>query len=65
MKAPAHLPLAVGHVRYLGDAVAVVVARSEYEAHDAADAVVVDIDPLPVVVDLEDAASDRVVIHAP
>ena len=63
MKAPAHLPLAVGKVAYLGDAVAVVVARSEYEAHDAADSVVVDYDPLPAVVDLDDALSDRVVIH--
>lgn len=63
MKAPAHLPVAVGKVTYLGDAVAVVVARSEYEAHDAAEAVVVDYEPLPAVVDLDDAASDRVVIH--
>ena len=63
MKAPAHLPLAIGKVNYLGDAVAVVVARSEYEAHDAAEAVVVEYEPLPVVVDLDDAASDRVVIH--
>jgi carbon-monoxide dehydrogenase large subunit len=63
MKAPVHLPLAVGKVHYAGDAVAVVVARSEYEAHDAVDTVVVDYEPLPVVLDLEDAASDRVVIH--
>ena len=63
MKAPAHLPLAVGKVNYLGDAVAVVLARTEYEAHDAAEAVVVDYDPLTAVVDLDDAASDRVVIH--
>jgi carbon-monoxide dehydrogenase large subunit len=63
MKAPNHLPVAVGKVCYVGDAVAVVLARSEYQAHDAADAVVVEYDPLPVVVDMEDAASDRVVIH--
>ncbi|MHB1711590.1 MAG: xanthine dehydrogenase family protein molybdopterin-binding subunit, partial [Acidimicrobiales bacterium] len=63
MSSPAHLPLAVGKVCYAGDAVAVVVARSEYQAHDAADAVVVDYDPLDAVVDLEDARSDRVVIH--
>jgi carbon-monoxide dehydrogenase large subunit len=63
MKNPAHLPLAVGKVAYVGDAVAVVVATSEYAAHDAAEAVVVDYEPLPAVVDLEDAASDRVVIH--
>jgi carbon-monoxide dehydrogenase large subunit len=63
MKAPAHLPVAVGKVNYVGDAVAVVLANSEYEAHDAADAVVVDYEPLEAVVDLEDAAADRVVIH--
>ena len=63
MKSPAHLPLAVGKVNYVGDAVAVVLARSEYEATDAAEAVVVDYEPLPAVVDIEDAASDRVVIH--
>ncbi|HUJ66982.1 MAG TPA: xanthine dehydrogenase family protein molybdopterin-binding subunit [Acidimicrobiales bacterium] len=64
MKAPAHLPMAVGEVCYVGDAVAVVLAQTEYEAHDAADAVVVEYDPLPVVVDLEDAASDRTLVHA-
>jgi aerobic carbon-monoxide dehydrogenase large subunit len=63
MKAPVHLPIAVRKVCYVGDAVAVVVARTEYEAHDAADIVAVEYEPLPVVVDLEDAASDRTVIH--
>jgi carbon-monoxide dehydrogenase large subunit len=63
MKNPTHLPLAVDKVCYVGDAVAVVVAESEYAAHDAADAVVVEYDPLPAVVNLEDARSDRVVIH--
>jgi carbon-monoxide dehydrogenase large subunit len=48
---------------YVGDAVAVVVAESEYAAQDAADAVVVEYDPLPAVVDLEDALSDRVLVH--
>jgi len=63
MKSPTHLPLAVDKVCYLGDAVAVVVAETEYQAKDAADAVIVEYDPLPAVVDLEDARSDRVVIH--
>jgi carbon-monoxide dehydrogenase large subunit len=63
MKNPPHLPLAVGKVAYVGDAVAVVVATSEYAAHDAAEAVVVEYDPLPAVFDIEDAATDRVVIH--
>ena len=63
MKAPAHVPLAVGKVNFAGEGVAVVLALSEYQAHDAADAVVVDYEPLPAVLDLEDAASDRAVIH--
>jgi aerobic carbon-monoxide dehydrogenase large subunit len=63
MKSPPHFPLASGKVCYVGDGVAVVVARSEYEAHDAAEAVIVDYDPLPAVVDLEDALADTTVIH--
>ncbi len=63
MKNPEHLPLAVSKVCYAGDGVAAVVAHSEYAAKDAAEAVVVEYDPLPAVVDLEDALSDRVVIH--
>jgi carbon-monoxide dehydrogenase large subunit len=63
MKNPDHFPVAVGKACYVGDAVAVVVAETEYEARDAAEAVVVDYDGLPAVVDLEDALSDRVVIH--
>ena len=63
MKSPRHLPVAVDKVCYAGDAVAVIVARSEYEAHDAADAVVIDFDPLPPVLGIEEAASDAVVIH--
>jgi carbon-monoxide dehydrogenase large subunit len=63
MKNPAHLPIATEKVCYVGDGVAVVLAESEYVARDAADAVAVEYDPLPAVVGLEDALSDRVVIH--
>jgi carbon-monoxide dehydrogenase large subunit len=63
MKAPAHLPIAVDNVSYAGEGVAVVLAQSEYQAHDAADAVVVDYEPLPPVLDLEEAVTDRVVVH--
>ncbi|MEX0834472.1 MAG: molybdopterin cofactor-binding domain-containing protein, partial [Nitriliruptor sp.] len=41
-----------------GDAVAVVVARSKYQAADAIEHVVVDYDPLPVVTDMEAALAD-------
>jgi carbon-monoxide dehydrogenase large subunit len=63
MKSPDHFPVAADKVCYVGDIVAVVVADSRYAAADATSAVVVDYEPLDVVVDLEDALSDRVVIH--
>ncbi|MCG5480053.1 xanthine dehydrogenase family protein molybdopterin-binding subunit [Sinorhizobium alkalisoli] len=51
-------PLADKTVRYVGDAVAVVVADSVAEARDAAEAVSVDYDPLPVVTDPVQALGD-------
>ena len=63
MKSPEHFPVAIDKACYVGDAVAVVVARSNAEARDALDAIVVDYEALPAVIDLEDALSDRVVIH--
>jgi carbon-monoxide dehydrogenase large subunit len=47
--------LAKGRVRFVGEAVAVVVAESAAAAVDAAELVVVDVDPLPPVVDPLDA----------
>jgi carbon-monoxide dehydrogenase large subunit len=63
MKNPVHRPIAVDKAVYVGDAVAVVVAETDAHAHDAVAAVIVDYDTLPPVLDLEDAVSDRVVIH--
>jgi aerobic carbon-monoxide dehydrogenase large subunit len=48
-------PLARGRVRYVGDIVAMVVAATKAQAVDAAEAVIVDYDPLPAVVDPEAA----------
>src|SRR5579862_5228281 len=48
-------PLARGRVRYVGDIVAMVVADTKAQAVDAAEAVIVDYDPLPAVVDPEAA----------
>ncbi|MEM7337587.1 MAG: xanthine dehydrogenase family protein molybdopterin-binding subunit [Actinomycetota bacterium] len=49
-------PLLAEHrVRYVGEPVAVVVARSVTEATDAAELVVVETDPLPVMLDLDEA----------
>jgi 2-furoyl-CoA dehydrogenase large subunit len=48
-------PLAVGRARYAGEWVAVVVADSRYVAEDAAELIEVDYEPLPYVVDPEEA----------
>ena len=48
--------LAVDRVRYVGEAVAMVIADSPYVARDAAEMVLVDYDPLPASVDAEAAA---------
>ena len=48
-------PIARDRVRFVGDIVAVVVAETKAQAVDAAEAVIVDYDPLPVVVDMEAA----------
>ena len=58
MKAPPAPSLAVDTVNFAGEAVAVVVARSAYEAHDALEAIDVDYEELPVVLDLAAAAAD-------
>ncbi|GAA1741870.1 molybdopterin-dependent oxidoreductase [Isoptericola hypogeus] len=55
---PPHLPLATDKVRYVGDGVAVVVAESRYAAADALEAIDVDYDPLPAVVDMAAAQAD-------
>jgi aerobic carbon-monoxide dehydrogenase large subunit len=58
MRTPVHLPLATDEVRYVGDAVAVVVATSRALAVDAAESVDVSYEPLPVVTDMEAALAD-------
>ncbi|MDQ0945318.1 xanthine dehydrogenase family protein molybdopterin-binding subunit [Streptomyces sp. V1I1] len=55
---PDHPAVAVDEVRYVGDPVAVVIARDRYAAADALEAVDVDYTPLPPVLDLEDALAD-------
>jgi len=63
MKQPVHLPLAVDTVRYVGDAVAVVVARDRYAAADALESIDVEYEPLPAVIDLEEALTDATLVH--
>ncbi len=60
---PAHPPMATEEVRYVGEAVACVVARDRYTAADAVSAVEVDYEPLPPVLDIRtalDPSSPRV-----
>jgi carbon-monoxide dehydrogenase large subunit len=52
MRAGVHTALATDRVRYVGDHVAVVIAETLNEAHDAAELVTVDYEDLEVVVDL-------------
>jgi carbon-monoxide dehydrogenase large subunit len=62
-KAPAHPSIAVDHVAFAGEIVAVIVARSAAEARDAVELVEVEYDELPPVLDLKAAARDEVLAH--
>lgn len=55
LRSPVHHALATDRVRFVGDAVAVVVASDRYAARDARDAIDVDYEPLPAVTDPERA----------
>jgi aerobic carbon-monoxide dehydrogenase large subunit len=55
---PNHPPMATDEVRYVGEAVAVVVARNRYEAADAAATVDVTYEPLPPVLDIRTALDE-------
>ena len=62
---PDHRPLAVDEVRYVGDAVAVVLAEGRYQAADALEAIDVEYEPLPAVVDMESALAEGApLVHA-
>jgi carbon-monoxide dehydrogenase large subunit len=56
-------PLAEGEARFVGDAVALVVAESRYLAEDAVELVDVDYEPLPPVVDYVTAAEGDALVH--
>ena len=58
IKIPDHPPLAKGEVRFVGDAIAVVVATGRYQAADALEAIEVDYEPLPPVLDMTAAVAD-------
>ena len=58
------VPLAKDKVRYVGEPIVIVVAESRYIAEDAVELINLEVDPLPAVVDLDDALSaDAPLIH--
>ena len=63
MKAPPHYPITRDKARYVGDGVAIVLATSNVAARDALDAINVSYEPLPALVDVEAAATDKVLVH--
>ncbi len=58
MQEPAHPILAQGKVRHIGDPIAAIVADSLEQARDAAEAIDLDIEELPAVMDMKAAAQD-------
>ena len=58
MQEPKHPVLAHEKVRHVGEPIAAVVAETLAEARDAAEAIVVDIDELPAVVNMKEAVKD-------
>jgi aerobic carbon-monoxide dehydrogenase large subunit len=64
MSEPPRRALAVEKVRHVGDAVAMVIGETELAARDAAEAVIVDYEPLPAVVKPSEAArSGQALVH--
>lgn len=63
MKEPPHPVLAQGKVRHVGDQVALVVADTYLQARDAAEAIEVDYEELPPVIDITQAESAGSAVH--
>jgi carbon-monoxide dehydrogenase large subunit len=55
-------PLATDTVRHVGEAVAVVVTEEPYQGEDAVELVEVDYDPLPAVIDFDDALAGETLL---
>lgn len=58
MQEPGHPVLAQGKVRHVGDPIAAVVAETRDQARDAAEAIEVDIEELPAVIDMKAALEE-------
>lgn len=58
MQEPGHPVLAQGKVRHVGDPIAAVVAETREQARDAAEAIGLDLEELPAVVNMKEALKD-------
>ncbi len=65
MKSPVRLPVAVDAVKHAGEIIAVVAARTKAEAVDAVEAITLDYEPLPVVLDMQAALADGATLIHP
>lgn len=63
MKEPKRPVLAHGKVRHVGDAYAAVIAETAEQARDAAEAIEIDIDEQPAVVDMKAALKGGALVH--
>ena len=63
MKEPRHAVLAHDKVRYVGDAYAAVVAETDKQARDAVEAIEVDIEELPAVMNTVEAVTSDTFVH--
>jgi CO/xanthine dehydrogenase Mo-binding subunit len=55
--------LAIDTVRYVGDLVAMVISEEKAQGVDAAEMVIVDYDPMPVVIDVDESLRGDVILH--
>ncbi len=60
---PAHPPLAVDKVRHVGDQLAIVIAETREQARDAAEAIQVDYEVLPAIIDMDAALAGGTLVH--
>src|SRR5437764_7143451 len=63
LKVPDYRVLATGKALFVGHPIAAIVATDKYAARDAVDLVAVDYEGLPVVVDVEKAATGGALVH--
>src|SRR5438874_4798432 len=63
LKVPDYRVLATGKALFVGHPIAAIVATDKYAARDAVDLVAVDYEELPVVVDVEKAATGGALVH--